>query len=221
MEGSKTLLRRVPETLGLGVLILNIVSLPPLHHLAMQFLVLSNQHLPLDGRDEILAGSIAEEGRFVARLTGILVLDRRVLRQAQWEDDVLRGDEEDLVSNARPNNIVLQFHRTCFILTITFLLRVCSRTLCAQWTCHVLRTRLSRIPVSCITCHWLVYSYISFMSYVFFLTYMDCRLIPGYLFVSRFTFCLVDSYTYVSRLCCSLLCLDDSLFLDYDSHFPL
>ena len=139
-----------------------------------QFLVLSDQHLPLDGRDKILAGSIAEEGRFVARLTGILVLDHCVLRQAQWEDDVLRGDEEDLVSNARPNNIVLRFHRTCFILTITFLLRVRSRMLCAQWTCHVLRTCLSRIPVSRITCHRLVYSYVSFMSYVFFLTYMDC-----------------------------------------------
>lgn len=105
VEGPKTLLRRVPETLGLGALVLNIISLPPLHHLATQFLVLGDQHLPLDGRDEILVGSIAEEGHFVARLTGILVLDRRVLRQAQWEDDVPRGDEEDLVSNARPNDI--------------------------------------------------------------------------------------------------------------------
>ena len=105
MEGSKTLLRCVPETLGLGVLVLNIISLPPLHHLATQFLVLSDQHLPLDGHDEILAGSIAEEGCFVARLTGILVLDHCVLRQAQWEDDMPHGDKEDLVSNARPNDI--------------------------------------------------------------------------------------------------------------------
>ena len=33
--------------------------------------------------------------------------------------------------------------------------------LCAQWTCHVLRTCLSHIPVSRITCHRLVYSYVS------------------------------------------------------------
>ena len=32
---------------------------------------------------------------------------------------------------------MLQFHRTWFILTIVFFLRVRSRTLCAQWTCHV------------------------------------------------------------------------------------
>ena len=55
---------------------------------------------------------------------------------------------------------MLQFHHTMIYLTIVFLLRVRSQTLCAQWTCHVLRTHLSRIPVSCITCHRLVYSYI-------------------------------------------------------------
>ena len=38
-----------------------------------------------------------------------------------------------------------------FSLTIVFFLRVRSRTLCAQWTCHVTRTRLSCTPVSCAT----------------------------------------------------------------------
>ena len=57
---------------------------------------------------------------------------------------------------------MLQFHHTVIYLTIVFFLRVRSRTLCAQWTCHILRTRLSRIPTSRITCHRLVYSYVSF-----------------------------------------------------------
>ena len=75
-------------------------------------------------------------------------------------------------------------------------------------------------------------------------TNMDCRLVSGHLFVSRFSFCVVDSYTYVSRLRLSpfvsstRLCLPlplmpfllqfvdsspVSLFLDSDSllsHFP-
>ena len=32
-------------------------------------------------------------------------------------------------------------------------------------------------------------------------TNVDCRLVPGYLFVFCFSFCVVDSSTYVSRLC--------------------
>ena len=46
------------------------------------------------------------------------------------------------------------------ILTIVFFLRVRLRTLCAQWTCHVLWTCLPRIPTFRITCHRFVYSYI-------------------------------------------------------------
>ena len=66
--------------------------------------------------------------------------------------------------------LLLRFHRTCFILTIVFFLRVRSRTLCAQWTCHVLRTRLLRIPTFCITCHQLMYSYVPVpISHVFLL----------------------------------------------------
>ena len=57
---------------------------------------------------------------------------------------------------------MLRFHHTMIYLTIVFFLQVHSRTLCAQWTCHVLQTRLSRIPASCIMCHQLVYSYVSF-----------------------------------------------------------
>ena len=60
-----------------------------------------------------------------------------------------------------------------FSLTIVFFLRVRSWTLCAQWTCHVLRTRLSHIHVSRITCHQLVYSYVPVSaSHVFLLVQM-------------------------------------------------
>ena len=97
---------------------------------------------------------------------------------------------------------MLQFHRAMISLTIVFLLRVRLWTLCAQRTCHVLRTRLSRIPVPHITCHQLMYSYVPDSRFMCFpyCTDMDCRLVPGHLFVSRFPVCLVDSYTYVSRL---------------------
>ena len=47
-----------------------------------------------------------------------------------------------------------------FSLTIVFFLRVRSRMLCAQWTCRILRTRLSHTPVSRVMCHRLVYSYV-------------------------------------------------------------
>ena len=52
-------------------------------------------------------------------------------------------------------------------LTIVFLLRVRSRTLCTQWTCHVPWTHLSRIPTSHITCHRLVYLYVSVPVHMF------------------------------------------------------
>ena len=42
-------------------------------------------------------------------------------------------------------------------------------------------------------------------------TDMDSRLVPGYLLVSRFPFCLVDSYTYISRLCLSPFVLSTRL----------
>ena len=42
-------------------------------------------------------------------------------------------------------------------------------------------------------------------------TNMDCRLVYRYLFVSRFPFCLVDLYTYVSRLCLSPFVLSTCL----------
>ena len=56
---------------------------------------------------------------------------------------------------------MLRFHHAVVYLTFVFLLRVRSWTLCAQWTCHVLQTCLSCIPISRITCHRLVYSYVS------------------------------------------------------------
>ena len=100
---------------------------------------------------------------------------------------------------------LLRFHHSIISTDNCFSLRVHSQTLCAQWTCHVLRTRLSRTPVSRITCHWLVYSYVPVpvlrvSSYLYRCTDMDSRLVSGYLFISRFPFCVVDSYTYVTRL---------------------
>ena len=83
---------------------------------------------------------------------------------------------------------MLRFHRTTIYLTLFSFLRVRLRTLCAQWTCHVPRTRLSRIHVSRITCHWLVYSYVSLsISHALLLVQIQT----------------VDSCTYVSRLCLS------------------
>ena len=61
---------------------------------------------------------------------------------------------ENLAEEGLRRSRVLRFHlHGYFSLTVVFLLRVCSQTLCAQWTCHVLRTRLPRIPASRITCH--------------------------------------------------------------------
>ena len=114
----------------------------------------------------------------------------------------------------RRTRMVLRFHHTCFTLTIVSLLRVCSRTLCAQWTCHVLRTHLSCIPISRIMCHRLVYLYvpISVSRVSLLLPNVDCRLVAGYLFVSLFSFCLVNSSTYVSRLCLSPFVLSTRLY---------
>ena len=89
-----------------------------------------------------------------------------------------------------------------------FLLQVRSRTLCAQWTCHmfsglaypVFPLSVSRATGSCtrtfpfqLTCFFLPVT----------CTVLACRLVSGYLFISRFSFCTVGSYTYVSRLCLS------------------
>ena len=141
---------------------------------------------------------------------------------------------------------MLWFHHATIYLTIVFLLQVCSRTLCAQWMCHVLRTRLSRIPVSRITCHQLVYSYVSLSVSHVLLLYkcglstrlwlLVCSVFP--LCVSRlvrlcfllmpFSFCLVDSsmititayelLVIARRLVCWLVI--SGLWLAYDS-FPL
>ena len=85
-----------------------------------------------------------------------------------------------------------------FILTIVFFLRVRSWTLCAQWTCHVLQTRLSCVPVFHIMCHQLVYSYVSVpVSRVFLLVLLQT----------------VDSSPYVSRLRLFFFHLVDSSML--------
>ena len=70
------------------------------------------------------------------------VLHLQMEREGQERE---HGEEElkDMVEGCCYDSIARMFS-----LTIVFLLRVRSWTLCAQWTCHVLRTRLSRTPVS-------------------------------------------------------------------------
>ena len=113
VEGVKSvdrLLRRVPETLGLSTLVLSIVILPPpLHRLATRFLVFGNHRLPPNlshnGRVEIIVSGIAEEDHFVLRVARIPVIDHPVVRQARWEYDMPRGDEEELAPKSRPGDI--------------------------------------------------------------------------------------------------------------------
>ena len=54
---------------------------------------------------------------------------------------------------------------------------------------------------SCLTCSLLLDT----------CTIMDCRLVTGYLFVSRFPFCIGDSCAYISRLCLSRFVLSTRL----------
>lgn len=61
-------------------------------------------NFPHDGRNEILIGGIAEEGHY-GELMLILVLNRPVVRQARWENDVPGGDKEDFVGNGRPSDV--------------------------------------------------------------------------------------------------------------------
>ena len=98
---------------------------------------------------------------------------------------------------------------TCVFTDNCFLLRVRSRTLCAQWMCHA----LSGLAYLVLPYHRLTHSYVSFSSYVFPLTRtnVDCRLVTGYLLAFRFSFCLVDSSTYVSHLRLSLFVLSTRL----------
>ena len=110
-----------------------------------------------------------------------------------------------------------------FSLTIVFFLRVRSRTLCAQWTYHVLSgpaylvllfpvsratgscTRTFPSPFTCfLTC-----------------TNMDCWLVSGYLFFTHFPFYVCRLKHLRFSLMSFSLCLVDSslvsLFLDSDS----
>ena len=98
---------------------------------------------------------------------------------------------------------------TCVFTDNCFLLRVRSRTLCAQWMCHA----LSGLAYLVLPYHWLVHSYVSFSSYVFPLTRTNvaCRLVTSYLLAFHFSFCLVNSSTYVSHLHLSLFVLSTRL----------
>ena len=91
--------------------------------------------------------------------------------------------------------------RTCFSLTIVFIYKLRSRTLCAQWTYHVTPGSLTRMFPSGVTCSRLVYLYVSVpvsrvsLHYLFGLT---TRL--------RLLTCLMLSlYISSTRLCLPLL----------------
>ena len=78
----------------------------------------------------------------------------------------------------------------CYADYFPFLLRVRSWMLCAQWTCHVLQTRLSRVPLSHITCYRLMYLYVPFpvsrVPLCFFFWIVDLSLVTDLLYVSPF-----------------------------------
>ena len=81
-----------------------------------------------------------------------------------WEQRVTRIINGNMLSNHKGRwtgqGACYDFITRAIFWQLFSFLRVRSRTLCAQWTCRVLRTRLPCIPASCITCHRLVYSYI-------------------------------------------------------------
>ena len=84
------------------------------------------------------------------------------------------------------------------------------------WTC------LSRTPVSRVTCHRLVYSYVPVpVLRVSYCTNVDRRLVPGHLSISRFSICIGDSFLVTRLFPVFSFCVIDlsavSLFLDSDS----
>ena len=100
-------------------------------------------------------------------------------------------------------------------LTFDFFLRVRSRTLCAQWTCHVLWTRLSlppcpyHVPPACV----LVRFPFCFTCSLTCMN-MDCQLVSGYLSVSRFPFSSRQLvYLRFSLMSISFCLNDSSLYL--------
>ena len=111
-------------------------------------------------------------------------------------------------------------------LTIVFVLRVRSRTLCAQWTCHVLSlVRLYSVPAPRITCHRLMYSYVPVPSYPFPLTCIctdiDCRLVLGTCLYSHFPFRVDDLYAYAFLLMLFPFVLNDLSMLTVTAYaFP-
>ena len=111
-------------------------------------------------------------------------------------------------NNDNDANLLLRFHRNVyfcwqlFSFTSTLADTLCSMdvprsldslTPYSHFPYHVPPARVLVRSCSRLTCFSLLATH----------TDMDSRLVPGYLFVSRFPFCLVDSYTYVSRLCIS------------------
>ena len=97
---------------------------------------------------------------------------------------------------------MLRFHRTMIYLTIVFLLRIRSQMLCAQWTCHVLQTRLSHSPYHMPPARVLVRSCSCFTCFLT-CTNMDCRLVSLRFLITSVSFCLVNLSAYISRLCLS------------------
>ena len=121
---------------------------------------------------------------------------------------------------------MLRFHRNMyFSLTIVFLLRVRSWTLCAQWMCHilpglaylVLPFPVSRATGSCTRTFPFPFRMFSYL-YQYELTTRHrilvcfpfplwcCRLVSLCLVLTSFSVCVVDSSPYVSCLCLSPLC---------------
>ena len=113
-------------------------------------------------------------------------------------------------------NHLLRFHHAMIYLTIVFLLRVRSRMLCAQWTCHVLWTRLPCIPRSPyhVPPARVLVRFCSRFMCSLTCTNMDCRLVSLRLLLMLVSFCFIDSSL------AYLLWTVDSSVVRHSSHFP-
>ena len=128
---------------------------------------------------------------------------------------------------------MLRFHRMHYLSDIFFsFTSMLTDAMRSMDVSRVLQTRLFRIPAPRITCHRLVYSYVSFPSYVFSLTCMCVQIwtvdsSPDTCLFPVSPFVLSTRVLTFSRLCLSsfvsLTRLFTRLILDSDSsttHFP-
>ena len=96
----------------------------------------------------------------------------------------------------------------CFLFTSTLADAMCSMDVSRSLD---LLTSYSHFPYHVPPVRVLVHSRSRFTCFPY-CTDMDCRLVPGYLFVFRFPVCLIDLYAYVCRLRVSSFVLSTRLY---------